>query len=382
MNRINIKVGIKTLGQPIISRDKRYNDEGFNVVENLLIGDGFHWQTSISAKLPGDLIIVNHSEDRLNISEADQNITLINILPLETYLECVVGSEMNPGAPKEFLKAHAVISRSWALGKILGLHPEDKEGAMDTKDCLIGWDDTEAHKGFHVCSDDHCQRYQGIQFIPENARDAIRKTSGEVLVSPSGNLVDARFSKCCGGKTELFATCWQPKEMECIESIDDPWCDLSGLNYATTESLLDSILKDYDKATCNYGFRWETKVRKKDIAVRLKECFGKDIGKVMHLEPLHRGASGRIDLLRIHGEKNHIDLGKELWIRRVLSSSHLYSSNFSIEDLGDSVKLKGKGWGHGVGLCQIGAANMAFQGYNYKDILSYYYPGAIIQNYY
>lgn len=375
MNRHLVKVGIKTQGAPILKRCQDHT-----LLKNMLIGDGFHWQTTIEVLLPGEISILNpksvESKETSKISDADRHITLVNILPLETYLECVVGSEMNPSAPMEFLKAHAVISRSWVLGKITGNHHSESIGHKNTSDSLVGWDDTSGHKGFDVCSDDHCQRYQGLQSISPVSLQAIRNTSDEVLLSPDGKVVDTRFSKCCGGKTELFSTCWQPYEVSCLESFDDPWCDLSGLSTMRRRLLLSSVLKEYDLSTEGYGFRWNTEISKDHIAKNLQDRFHRNVGKVLRIEPLHRGPSSRIDLLRIHGSLSCLDIGKELWIRRLLSPTHLYSSAFEVEDLGPSVRLTGKGWGHGVGLCQIGASNMALHGYSYRDILSFYYPGA------
>ena len=360
-----IKVGIKTKGNPLLSER-----EGYTIVRNLLIGDGFHWESVVEARLPGEVVPFEPQID----AEADRNVTLINILPVESYLECVVGSEMNPKAPIEFLKAHAVISRSWALGIVEDNHRYEGHRFVNEEESLIGWDDNSGHRGFHVCSDDHCQRYQGVQEISPEALRAIRETAGEVLTDSYGNIIDARFSKCCGGKTELFSTCWQPIEVCGIESFEDPWCDLSSLSVGERKDLLSAILKDYDMATEGYGFRWTAEISKIEVGENLFRHFGRSVGKVIGLEPLHRGPSGRIDLLRIRGSEGCLVLGKELWIRRLLSKSHLYSSAFDIEDAGDSFILKGRGWGHGAGLCQIGAANMAAHGHDYKSILSFYYP--------
>ena len=365
-----INVGIKTFGKPIL---EKVGDK--TLLCNMLIGDGFHWQSQIKAILPGEITILDQPSESLPESVED-NVTLVNTLPLETYLECVVGSEMNPEAPIEFLKAHAVISRSWALGKILGVHPFGEEGKENDENRLIGWDDTSSHQGFHVCSDDHCQRYQGLQTISQKALEAINSTTGEVLVDRNGSLVDARFSKCCGGKTELFSTCWQSFDVNCLESVEDPWCNLSGMPKEEKDNLLSGILKNYDVATQGYGYRWETQITKSEVRENLQKKFGRNIGEIRSMEPMERGESGRIRLLRIHGTKGYLDLGKELWIRRLLSPTHLYSSAFGIDDRGEHFLISGKGWGHGVGLCQIGAANMGARGYSYKEILSFYYPGS------
>lgn len=416
---MEIRVGIKTDGTPILRKEGE-----FTVLENMLIGDGFHWRKTIRAVLSGRIELLERDErgkmkekpseevvtdaevikefkiieeaeivkksefikESEVIEESDRegsrevepedNVSLINVLPVETYLECVVASEMNPAAPVEFLKAHAVISRSWVIGKILNLHPCDTNGQINTDNCLIGWDDTGSHRRFHVCSDDHCQRYQGIQDVHPVSLQAIRDTADEVLISERGNIVDARFSKCCGGVTELFSTCWQPVAPDCIKSIKDPWCDLSRLDPKSRRLLLSGVLKDYDLSTPGYGYRWETVIEKAEIERNLKEKFHRNIGKLLKVIPLHRGPSGRIDLIRLEGTKASIDLGKELWIRRLFSATHLYSSAFEMEDTGDKLKLSGAGWGHGVGLCQIGAANMAARGATYKEILAFYYPGA------
>lgn len=367
-----IKVGIKTKGDPCI---KQYGD--YSLISNMLIGDGFHWETVIEAKLPGKIIPCADFEE--GNSNNNSNVTLINILPIEKYLECVVGSEMNPTAPLEFLKAHAVISRSWVMGKVLDIHPKGNKGRSDDQHSLIGWEDTGSHQKFNVCSDDHCQRYQGIQAISPKAKRAIEETAGEILVDSDGNILDARFSKCCGGVTEIFSTCWQDSEMKGLASIRDPFCNLSDLSASSRRVLLSSILKSYDLATENYGFEWGVKVTKEEIKTRLEERFGRNVGKVERIEPLLRGPSGRIKLLRIHGSDSCLDIGKELWIRRLLSPTHLYSSAFDIEDQGDILRLSGHGWGHGVGLCQIGAARMAHEGYNYREILSFYYQGSGIE---
>lgn len=360
MKEQEIVVGLKTSGAPVFFKDGEET-----VVSNLLIGDRFHWEKTIEARFPGEVMA---------FSGGRENVTLLNRVPLETYLECVVGSEMNPSSPPEFLKAHAVISRSWALGKILGLHHSGDEGKVNHPYCLIGWDDTAVHTGYDVCSDDHCQRYQGIQPISKEGRDAIKTTTGEILADPFGNLVDARFSKCCGGQTEIFSTCWQKADVTCLQSFPDPWCDLSGYSELYRKEVLKSVLKDYDLPTDGYGYRWEVDIKKSYIGQNIRNKFGKDVGEVERIEPLHRGPSGRIDLLRIHGSESTLDLGKELWIRRLLSHDHLFSSAFEIDEKVSFLRLSGRGWGHGVGLCQIGAANMALLGASYKDILEFYYP--------
>ena len=359
---MNIEVGIPTSGSPLIERQGE-----FHLLKNMLIGKDFHWQRSISALLPGEVRVTEG-----NVFQ------VINILPVETYLKCVVGSEMNPSAPIEFLKAHAVISRSWAMGKVLRKHNDSDDGKTFSDDRIISWEDTGDHVGFDVCSDDHCQRYQGIQPISPEALSAIESTEGEVLLSPSGTLIDARFSKCCGGRTEVFSTCWQDREEDCLEAFDDPWCDMENIPKTKREKILTSILKDYDLSTSG-GFRWELEITAEEIEENLKNKFGKNIGRITDMEIVARGKSGRAKELKLIGSDGTMRIGKELMIRRLLAPTHLYSSWFEIETLSPGRwRLNGHGWGHGVGLCQIGAARMALEGFSYKEILSFYYPGAKI----
>lgn len=368
----DIIVGIPTDGHP---RTERHGD--LTLLHNMLIGKNFHWQKSIEALLPGKVEVFPEKE-----------YSVINRVPLEKYLECVVGSEMNPLAPVEFLKAHAVISRSWALGKITGVHDHSEVGKINGEFTIVNWEDTCDHNGFHVCSDDHCQRYQGIQPLHDIVRNALEATRGEVLETDNGHLVDTRFSKCCGGHTELFSTCWQSREEGCLESFTDPWCNLSSIDTSLRRRILHSILKDYDLMN-EGGYVWTATVTAKEIRDNLHHKFGRDLGEIKDIRIVARGSSGRAKSLLITGTTGELTIGKELMIRRLLSPTHLYSSWFDIKPLtrqeasktGQSQpawELTGHGWGHGVGLCQIGAARMALEGFTYQDILSFYYPGSLI----
>lgn len=346
----------------------RFREEGDTfILENQLIGRGFHWERAIRSILPGKVELTG-----------DKDFPLINILDIEVYLQCVVGSEMNPDAPIEFLKAHAIISRSWAAGKVLKCHQMSNEGKRITDDEIKSWEDTADHIGFDVCSDDHCQRYQGIQPLSERARDAILSTSGMILTDTEGNLIDARFSKCCGGRTERFDTCWQDTNPPSLISREDPWCDLSDMSDPDREKLLRSVLKEYDRSTQG-GHTWEANLTGEEIADFIRVKFGHDTGKILDLIPLERGASGRIKLMKFVGEKKSLTIGKELMIRKALSPSHLYSSWFDLTPTeAGNFLLSGHGWGHGVGLCQVGAARMATAGHSAEEILTFYYPGAQI----
>lgn len=378
-----IRVGIITDGKPEVTPTA----EGV-MVSNLLIGEGFHWQQRIPARLPG------------RIETIDGGNKIINIVPMERYLEAVIGSEMSAEAPIEFLKAHAVISRSWAMRKLLpeckeekrngeieGCSAEDKErnglivdrwGKIEIR----RWEESDSHHGFDVCSDDHCQRYQGL---PEcgNARtsEAIESTRGEVLLDSHGEIADARFSKCCGGMTEHFSSCWRDEDFDYLPGQKDDWCDLSDMPEEEREQFLRSILKGYDQATRDYH-DWSVTVRKSDIAANLRKQYNINVGNVSKLYPTERGISGRITRLCIEGTTDAVVVGKELTIRRLLSERCLYSSWFDAENHGDVFILRGHGWGHGVGLCQIGAARMAYAGKDYREILRFYYPGTEISKIY
>ncbi|MCM1368955.1 MAG: SpoIID/LytB domain-containing protein [Candidatus Amulumruptor caecigallinarius] len=362
-SEIMIRVGLITDGAPEFRRNG-------NLVhlQNLLIGADFHWQRVIEAAFEGEIEYI----------EPQGNIRAVNVLPLERYLVSVTGSEMSPRSPLEFLKAHAVISRSWALRKIRGESDEANERHLAGNGRYVNWDESDCHAGFHVCSDDHCQRYQGVGAkIPEACAAAVAATAGEVLLDEDGNVADARFSKCCGGVTEIFSSCWADRDYPYLKSFADPYCNLSDMRPEARKSLLGSILKSYD-LTDNALYSWEKTVSKSEIKRHLREKFGMDIGEVQNVTPMLRGPSGRITLMRISGTTGSVEIGKELMIRRVLDATHLPSSCFEAEERGEMVHLSGQGWGHGVGLCQTGAARMAAEGASYRDILGFYYPGTTI----
>lgn len=365
-----IRVGIITAGEPEISRGSDRT-----VISNVLIGEGFHWAAQIKGVYEGEL---------QELQNPQGNIHVLNILPLERYLMSVISSEMNPRAPIEFMKAHAVISRSWAMRKIC--HKDETSSGTSVSDIntIRAWEESDSHKGFDVCSDDHCQRYQGLTNevgSSERAAEAITSTRGEVLMDAQGDIADARFYKCCGGMTEIFSSCWADRDYSYLVSQSDPWCDLSDMNDKEKSEFLCGILKDYDRSTIDFH-DWEETVTKSGIASRLMSRHGIDIGEVKSIRALDRGASGRLISLLVEGSKGSVTVGKELAIRRLLSERCLRSSWFEPEDTGENIILRGHGWGHGVGLCQIGAARMAREGKNYKEILGFYYPGAIIRKIY
>lgn len=315
----------------------------------------------------------------------------------------VISSEMSATADEEFLKAHAVISRSWLLAQILNRNKEVKEpSCMLSDDEIVRWYDREDHVNFDVCADDHCQRYQGItrRTTPTVLR-AVEATRGLVLTDADGNVCDARFSKCCGGVLEEFENCWEDVPHSYLKArrdsdAEDDFPDLRDEDnarswiagrpeaYCNTSDpdILGRVLNNYDRETADF-YRWEVNYRQDELAALVHRRSGIDFGGIVSLEPLSRGRSGRMTRLRITGTKRTMIIGKELEIRRTLSPSHLYSSAFIVEHgktgadgLPEEFTLRGAGWGHGVGLCQIGAAVMSARGYAYDSILYHYFPGA------
>ena len=312
------------------------------ILYDVVIGIDFHWQQKRTFKYAGGLKF---------IVEGDR-ITAVNCIGMEDYLMSVISSEMKSSASIELLKAHAVISRSWLKARL--------------KDHKAG------HEHFDVCADDHCQRYQGLTMaVGDDVCRAIDRTWGQVL-EYGGDICDTRYSKCCGGRTELFSTCWEDVDLPYLQSVEDPFCDCEN------SSILSQVLNDYDLHTADFH-DWTVQYTTDELSELVRTRTGIDFGTIVALEAVERGPSGRIKYLRITGTLREEVIGKELAIRKALSSSHLKSSAFEIEKRPDGFVLKGRGWGHGVGLCQIGAAAMAAQGYDYRQILSHYYVGAEIK---
>ena len=336
---------------------------------NVTIGKQFHWERQQVQVFTGTLRLLFH----------EGQIVVINELPLEDYLISVISSEMKSTCSLEFLKASAVISRSWLLAQ-LKQKKDETPSFLQTDEELIRWWDREDHELFDVCADDHCQRYQGITVACNpNVRQAVNETSGQVLMA-DGEICDARFGKCCGGQTNEFQYCWQNIRKSYLVSVTDPFCNTSD------REVLSQVLNDYDQETQNF-YRWQVRFTQEGIRQLIERNLGMKFGDILRLEPLEAGPAGHISRLRIVGSERTYIIGKELLIRKTLSTSHLLSSAFTVtlEDLQNNVPqtiiLNGKGWGHGVGMCQIGAAVMGHQGYSYKDILNYYYPGTyLIEN--
>lgn len=392
----------------VVWNDQKYDEllfepvnvatDSFTLVD-VTIGVSFHWRRKEVQSFRGSLHLIVEND----------KITTVNVLSVEEYLLSVISSEMSAKASLELLKAHAVISRSWLLAQIY----KDKVG--NAPDVMLGetaqepneeikWWDRDDHVNFDVCADDHCQRYQGItRASTETVKKAIEATWGQVLMY-SGNLCDARFSKSCGGVLEEFENCWQPQHYNYLVARRDSenpmdFPDLTREDNAaewilsapaafcntTDPEILSQVLNDYDQETKDF-YRWTVEYTQEEISALIKKRTGDDYGRIKSLEPVARGTSGRLYKLKIVGEKMTKTIGKELAIRYALSESALYSSAFVVEKHnvdadGYPAKfvLRGAGWGHGVGLCQIGAAVMGAKGYNYKEILLHYFIGADIE---
>ncbi len=361
-------------------------------VKNVMIGKEFHWQRFETQDFIGDIHIVRSGE----------NLVLINALLVEDYLKSVISSEMSATSSLELLKAHSVISRSWLLAQIYKTgHDAHSFPMTETDTERIRWYDRDDHDLFDVCADDHCQRYQGISRQTTDAvARAIEATYGEVL-EYDGELCDARFSKCCGGVFEQFETCWEPvykpylsARADCpdenafpdltVEENAREWILSAPEAFCNTDDsrTISEVLNGYDKETTPDFYRWTVEYTADELSAIARDRSGIDFGTITEITPLERGTSGRISHLRIAGTKRTMEIGKELEIRRTLSRSHLYSSAFVVEKTDGGFRFLGAGWGHGVGLCQIGAAVMAAKGYGYRQILAHYYPGSqIIKEY-
>lgn len=365
------------------------------------IGVSFHWQRNEDQTFRGNLKLILHGGQ----------VTAVNILPVEEYLVSVISSEMSATSSLELLKAHAVISRSWLLAQMdktlqLSDTGEKYRTSFVTDDEITRWYDREDHREFDVCADDHCQRYQGItRASTDSVEEAVRNTGGEVLMY--GDFIcDARYSKCCGGATELFENVWEPVSHPYLRKVIDAgtgarttdvdltdernaadWINGNPAAFCNTSDrhILSQVLNNYDQETNDF-YRWEVTYRQDELSDLVRERTGIDFGRITSIEPLNRGTSGRIIRLRITGDRKSMVLGKELEIRKALSGTHLYSSAFIVEkaeEQGETLfVLKGAGWGHGVGLCQIGAAVMGATGYTYRQILFHYFMGSEIKKLY
>lgn len=374
------------------------NDSSF-VLHDVVIGIGFHWERKEDQRFRGNLRFIVE----------DDHLTAINILFVEEYLKSVISSEMSATSSKELLKAHAVISRSWLLFqtyKRTQIESASQNYVSDTKteNEWIKWWDREDHFNFDVCADDHCQRYQGITRASQSSQmveEAVEETKGELLMY-DGVICDARFSKCCGGVVEEFQNCWEPVSYPYLTMLYDgnknelsqipdltkedeaeKWIRSAPAAYCNTKDkhILNQVLNNYDQETTDF-YRWKVSYSFAETGSLIRRRLGLDLGEITNLIPRERGKSGRITKLEIQGTKDSLIIGKELLIRKALSESHLYSSAFVVDKSDSGFVLTGAGWGHGVGLCQIGAAVMAERGFQYRDILAHYFPDSELNQQY
>jgi stage II sporulation protein D len=368
--------------------------EGKFTLHDVVFGINFHWERREHQTFQGSLRLVAGPE----------GITAINEISVEHYLASVISSEMSANAPMELLKAHAITSRSWLVAMLemkkkfstLGI---PSQRTQQTSDALIRYYDREDHDIFDVCADDHCQRYQGItKDISNAAQDAIRLTRGLFLVH-NNEICDARFSKSCGGISEPFHTTWAETPIAYLQPVPcsathtyapltteqeaEQWILSSPEAFCNTTdgNILRQILPSFDQETTDF-FRWSVRYSTAELSELIAKKSGIDFGTVTDLIPMQRGPSGRITRLRIEGTKKTLIVGKELEIRRWLSKSHLYSSAFIVQKEQNGFMLRGGGWGHGVGLCQIGAAVMAVKGFTAEQIVKHYFHGSELKKVY
>ena len=378
-------------------------DASFSL-SDVTIGVNFHWERKETQTFLGTLRFVVESD----------KIVAINELPVEKYLESVISSEMSATSSLELLKAHAVISRSWLLAQMQKRREVAESGNnffsfTKKEDTLIRWYDREDHTLFDVCADDHCQRYQGItKETSPHVAEAIRQTKGQILMDGE-EICDARFSKCCGGITEEFQYCWEDTPKTYLTAVRDialgvehtlpnltneeeaeKWIRFNPPAFCNTQDkkILSEVLNDYDQETVNF-YRWKETLSQEKLQQLIADKLKMDLGAILDMKAVERGKSGRISKLQIIGTEKTFTIGKELEIRRTLSDSHLLSSAFVVDKydkdeqgVPQRFELIGAGWGHGVGLCQIGAAVMGEQGYHYDAILLHYYQGADIKKLY
>jgi SpoIID/LytB domain protein len=373
------------------------------VLHGVTIGRAFHWEQKEDQRFTGSLRLLKEGGA----------VTAINIVSLEEYLKSVISSEMSATSSLALLKAHAVASRSWLMAQLerskrVRAGKQTDERLQDSVEERIRWYDREDHASFDVCADDHCQRYQGItKAYTESVRRAVDETRGWVLTY-RGEVCDARFSKSCGGVSESFHHVWEdhpvPYLMKVVDGPDVPPKPLHDLRHeaaadrwirgnppafcnTSDETILSQVLLKYDQSTRDF-YRWQITYTQDEIADLVRRKSGIDFGGIRALVPVERGDSGRLVRLKIVGTKKSMTIGKELEIRRTLSPSHLYSAAFVVDPLGrkgslpETFRLRGAGWGHGVGLCQIGAAVMGEKGYEHEQILSHYFSGEVLERRY
>lgn len=397
-----VKIAGRTYNSPEFVPE---NAESTFTLKEVTIGKKFHWERKEDETFPGKLKLINNNGE----------IEAVNVVDVELYLRSVISSEMSCNAPLEYLKTQAVVSRSW-LVRILQTRQTmnsaagttERNDVVDGVERHIKWYENDAHTLFDVCADDHCQRYEGLSHaVNPMAEKAVAETCGEIIYS-AGEICDARFSKSCGGVSEIFSNCWDESDKDYLKPIHDyaehneghdvpdltieanaeKWIRSAPEAFCNTEDneILSQVLNDYDLETKDF-YRWSVNYTNSELSVLILKKSGVDFGEIIDIIPIRRGTSGRIVELLISGTHKKMIIGKELEIRRILSESHLKSSAFVVDRLDISPQgipqkftLTGAGWGHGVGLCQIGAAVMSAKGYTYREIVAHYFKNSEIKN--
>ncbi|MCH7826855.1 MAG: SpoIID/LytB domain-containing protein [Bacteroidetes bacterium] len=393
-NIIICSIGKKTIEiSDEIQFDPSNQKVDYFLFNDIKVGEKYHWENKEKERFRGSLYLKKH----------EGKIIVINLVNIEDYLRGVISSEMSDKSTLQALKAHSVISRSWLLSQMYSKNQKENknEHVVENENATehITWTKRQEHQLYDVCASDHCQRYHGITRLSTGmALRAVNETEGIVLTYQN-EICDTRYSKCCGGITESFENVWEPEKIDYLTSMNDYKFEPENysLDFSNEESskkwiintppafcntmdknILSNILIDYDQKTQDC-YRWEVKYNQKTLAKIIKEKTTIDFGDIIDLIPVERGASSRLITLKIIGSKKTLIIGKELEIRRILSSTHLYSSAIVIEKqkIKDGIPqkfiIKGAGWGHGVGLCQIGAAVMSAEGYKFDEILSHYF---------
>lgn len=405
---VNNELVCRSANDKLSSKDELIFEPKDNItdtflIRNVTIGVKFHWERKEKERFSGLL--------KLKIDK--DKIAVINLLSIEKYLTSVISSEMSAKSSLQLLKAHAIVSRSWLLAQIeksksLKNAKSKYSSSFESANEHIKWYDREDHELFDVCADDHCQRYQGVtKIFTEIARNAVTQTRGIVLMS-NNKICDARYSKSCGGISESFENVWEPIKYDYLTSINDykfppenfntdfsseknavRWIKGNPASYCNTtdKKILSQVLLDFDQETTDF-FRWKIVYTQAELSEIIKTKSGIDFGNIIDLVPVERGKSSRLTKLKIVGIDKAMIVGKELEIRKFLSKSHLYSSAIVVENLDvkngipQKFEIYGAGWGHGVGLCQIGAAVMAEKGHEFDEILLHYFKNAELKKIY
>lgn len=367
----------KTINKIEIVQDK---NDSYITLKSVIAGRGFHWAKHIEVKLAF----------KLEFSVREGSLLVINEMPIEEYLACVATSEMSAECPESYIEAQTIVARSWMLANVEQKH---------------------TYLGFDVCNDDCCQRFQGVNNLTPHSKKAADNTRGQVLLYEN-EIVDARYSKSCGGVMEKFENLWENSPKDYMQNKSDSHNEFNV--DLTKESELKTWVNTVPKSFCSPHyikeeelhkylghvdeqskyFRWKVETTQEELVENIKDKLDIDICFVLLLIPIKRAGSGRILELEIsyldsNNIKNTLIIYKDYEVRRVLHKMFLYSSAMTIDAINENDSkyptkfvLNGAGWGHGAGLCQIGGIGMSLAGYRTDEIVKHYYPGAELSKIY